>query len=60
LIAVRRECVNNVLKGYDKLREGDNERLGRYKSDLQKFVYDKGNVETKRKSLFKKEVSFRY
>jgi hypothetical protein len=44
LIAVLRECFNNVLKGNVKLRKGDNVRLGRYKSDLRKLIYDKGNV----------------
>ena len=54
LIAVLRECVYNVLRGNVKLRKGDNERLGRYKSDLRKFVYDKGNVSRKRKFLVQK------
>jgi hypothetical protein len=54
LIAVLTECVYNVLRGNVKLRKGDNERLGRYKSDLRKFVYDKGNVSRKRKFLVQK------
>jgi len=54
LIKVLRDCVYNVLKGNVKLKKEESERLDKYKSDLRKFVYEKGNVKKKRTFLIQK------
>jgi hypothetical protein len=54
LIKVLRDFVYYVLKGNVKLKREESERLDKYKSDLRKFVYEKGNVKKKRKFLIQK------
>ena len=54
LIRVIRDCVYNVLKGNVKLKREENEKLDKYKSDLRKFVYERGSLARKRKFLIQK------
>jgi hypothetical protein len=54
LIKVLRDSVYNVLKRNVKLKKEESERLDKHKSDLRKFVYEKGNVKKKRKFLIQK------
>ena len=54
LVKVIRDCVYNVLKGNVKLKKGDSEKLNKYKSDLLKFVYERGSIAQKRKFLIQK------
>ena len=54
LIKVLRDCVYNVLRGNVKLSKGVNKQLNKHKTVLRKFVYDKGNIASKRKFLIQK------
>ena len=54
LIKVLRDCVYNVLRGNVKLSKDSSEKLHKYKQVLRNFVYDRGNIDRKRKYLIQK------